>query len=92
MQAYPYSSEGLLKARATLWELADVLGFDLAKPANQAEAGNEKMDQVMELLLEVRAIARKKKDWEMSDLIRDRLKDLGIILEDTPQGARWTLR
>ncbi len=92
VQAYPYSSEGLLKARATLWELADVLGFDLAKPANQAEAANVKMDQVMELLLEVRAIARKKKDWEMSDLIRDRLKDLGIILEDTPQGARWTLK
>ncbi len=92
VQAYPYSSEGLLKARATLWELADVLGFDLAKPANQAEAGNQKLDQVMELLLEVRAIARKKKDWEMSDLIRDRLKDLGIVLEDTPQGARWTLK
>ncbi|AGA67957.1 cysteinyl-tRNA synthetase [Desulfitobacterium dichloroeliminans LMG P-21439] len=92
VQAYPYGSAGLQKARATLWELADVLGFDLAHPANSAEAGNEKLDQVMDLLLEVRAIARKKKDWEMSDLIRDRLKDLGIVLEDTPQGARWTIK
>lgn len=92
VQVYPYSSEGLTKARTTLWELADVLGFDLANPANNAEANNEKLEQVMELLLEVRGIARKKKDWEMSDLIRDRLKDLGIILEDTPQGARWTIK
>ncbi|HHY27547.1 MAG TPA: cysteine--tRNA ligase [Desulfitobacterium dehalogenans] len=92
VQAYPYSSEGLLKARGTLWELADVLGLDLANPANKVEAGNEKLEQVMDLLLEVRAIARKKKDWEMSDLIRDRLKDLGIVLEDTPQGARWTIK
>ncbi|MGE4273369.1 MAG: cysteine--tRNA ligase [Desulfitobacterium sp.] len=92
VQAYPYNSVGLQKARTALWELADVLGIDLAHPANNAEAGNEKLDQVMDLLLEVRAIARKKKDWEMSDLIRDRLKDLGIVLEDTPQGARWTIK
>lgn len=92
LQAYPYTSSGLIKARATLVELADVLGFDLANPASNAGAGNEKLDQVMEVLLEVRAKARQKKDWEMSDLIRDKLKELGIILEDTPQGARWTFK
>lgn len=92
VQAYPYTSEGLQKARATLWELANVLGFDLANPAGKAEANNEMLEQVMELLLEVRGMARKKKDWEMSDLIRDRLKDMGIVLEDTPQGARWTIK
>lgn len=92
VQGHPYSSEGLQKARGILWELANVLGLDLANPAQGGEANNEQLEGVMDLLLEVRAIARKKKDWEMSDLIRDRLKDLGIILEDTPQGARWTLK
>ena len=90
VQSHPYNSPGLLEARNTLWELANVLGFDLANPANKAQDGDEKLEQIMELLLEVRAIARKKKDWETSDLIRDRLKELGIMLEDTPQGARWT--
>jgi cysteinyl-tRNA synthetase len=92
LQAYPYTSPGLIKARATLAELAEVLGFDLTHPASKAGAGNEKLDQVMEVLLEVRAKARQKKDWEMSDLIRDKLKELGIVLEDTPQGARWTFK
>lgn len=92
LQAYPYTSPGLVKARDTLVVLADVLGFDLANPAHKAEAGNEKLSQVMEVLLEVRAKARQKKDWEMSDLIRDKLKEQGIVLEDTPQGARWTFK
>lgn len=92
LQAYPYATPGLTKARDTLIELADVLGFDLANPAPKAEAGNEKLSQVMEVLLEVRAKARQKKDWEMSDLIRDKLKEQGIVLEDTPQGARWAFK
>lgn len=92
LQAYPYTSSGLIKARATLAELAEVLGFDLTYSTSKTKAGNEKLDQVMEVLLEVRAKARQKKDWEMSDLIRDKLKELGIVLEDTPQGARWTFK
>ncbi|MPN57391.1 Cysteine--tRNA ligase [bioreactor metagenome] len=46
----------------------------------------------MEILLSVRLKARQKKDWEMADFIRDQLKDVGIVLEDTPQGARWTIK
>ncbi|OAT85301.1 cysteine--tRNA ligase [Desulfotomaculum copahuensis] len=41
------------------------------------------------LLLEVRGQARARKDWAAADRIRDGLKELGIILEDTPQGVRW---
>lgn len=92
LQAYPYASPGLTRACDTLLELAEVLGFDLANPAQKEGEGNDKLNQVMEVLLEVRAKARQKKDWEMSDLIRDKLKDLGIVLEDTPQGARWTFK
>jgi cysteinyl-tRNA synthetase len=92
LQDYPYASQGLKQAHDTLLELAGVLGFDLAHPARSTGAGDEKFGQIMEVLLEVRAKARQKKDWEMSDLIRDKLKDLGIVIEDTPQGARWTLK
>jgi cysteinyl-tRNA synthetase len=40
-------------------------------------------------LLERRAEARKSKNWAESDNLRDRLAELGIILEDTPAGIRW---
>ena len=43
----------------------------------------------MELILTIRSQARAKKDWATADAIRDGLKPLGIVVEDTPQGARW---
>jgi cysteinyl-tRNA synthetase len=46
----------------------------------------------MDLLLEIRQNARKNKDWATADLIRDRIKDIGIVLEDTPDGVRWYLK
>ncbi|AHF05876.1 cysteine--tRNA ligase [Desulfitobacterium metallireducens] len=92
LQDYPYASAGLAKARETLLELAGVLGFDLEHPESQEVAQDEKLTQVMEVLLSVRMKARQKKDWETSDFIRDQLKEIGIALEDTPQGARWTIK
>jgi cysteinyl-tRNA synthetase len=44
---------------------------------------------LIELIIGVRQEARKKKDWGTADRIRDGLKKLGIVLEDTPQGVRW---
>ncbi|HVJ47558.1 cysteine--tRNA ligase [Desulfitobacterium sp.] len=92
LQDYPYASPELAKARETLLELAGVLGFDLEHPESQERAKDEKLAQVMEVLLAVRVKARQKKDWEMADFIRDQLKEIGIALEDTPQGARWTIK
>ncbi|MGB9802766.1 cysteine--tRNA ligase [Desulfofundulus sp.] len=46
-------------------------------------------EALLDLLLEVRQQARARKDWATADHIRDRLKELGIILEDTPGGVRW---
>lgn len=46
---------------------------------------------LVELLIEIREGARKRKDWGTADTIRDRLKGLGIALEDTPQGTRWRM-
>ncbi|WP_446715316.1 CysS/YqeB C-terminal domain-containing protein [Caloramator sp. Dgby_cultured_2] len=39
--------------------------------------------------MEERQKARKEKNYALADKIRDQLKEMGIILEDTPQGVRW---
>ncbi len=50
----------------------------------------EALDSEIEELIEQRTEARKAKDFKTADEIRDRLKEMGIILEDTPQGVKWT--
>jgi hypothetical protein len=46
----------------------------------------------VETLLQVRGRARATKDFETSDLVRDRLTELGVEVRDTPDGAHWLLR
>lgn len=46
-------------------------------------------EQEIQNLIDEREKARKEKDWSMADKIRDKLKENGIILEDTSEGARW---
>lgn len=50
----------------------------------------EVLDSEIEELIEKRTEARKNKDFKTADAIRDRLKEMGIILEDTPQGVKWS--
>lgn len=47
------------------------------------------LDQDIENLLKERQMARKQKNYQRSDEIRDLLRKQGILLEDTPQGTRW---
>ena len=72
-------------ARQLFADFHTVLGMIL--PQQQAADGLE--EPLLKLLLEVREQARIKKDWAAADAIRDGLKALGIVIEDTPQGARW---
>ena len=50
----------------------------------------EVLDSEIEELIEKRTEARKAKDFKTADQIRDKLKEMGIILEDTPQGVKWS--
>lgn len=85
----PYS---LTEAYTTLNELAGILGFDLEADTDDSRGEESKLGQVMELVMEIRRKARGEKDWATADLIRDRMKEIGIVIEDTPEGARWYLK
>ena len=49
----------------------------------------ETLDSDVEDLIEARTNARKEKNWAEADRIRDQLKEMGIVLEDTAQGVKW---
>ena len=52
--------------------------------------GNQTIDSEVEDLIAKRTEARKAKDFKTADAIRDKLKEMGITLEDTPQGVKWS--
>ncbi len=79
------SAAQLEPAQQTLRALAEVFGLRLEEKSG---AGSQ-ADPFIELLIEVRAELRKQKNWAMSDLIRDRLKDLGVTIEDGKDGTTW---
>jgi cysteinyl-tRNA synthetase len=56
---------------------------------SESTAGESKADGFIDLLLDLRATMRKDKLWSYSDLIRDRLKELGVTLEDSKDGTTW---
>lgn len=50
---------------------------------------NTSIDAEVEALIEQRRLARAEKNWAEADRIRDKLKEMNIVLEDTPQGVKW---
>jgi cysteinyl-tRNA synthetase len=49
------------------------------------------VDALVSLALEQRAAARTRKDWPAADAVRDQLKAAGVVVEDTPNGPRWSV-
>ncbi len=78
------TDEQLQPAQAMLRELTDVLGLRL-----QEKQGSGDADKFIELLVEVRSEVRKQKLWATSDLIRNKLKELGVTIEDSKDGTKW---
>lgn len=64
-------------------KLSEVLGL------SYRGVETELNDEEILALIEERQKARKEKNWKLADEIRDRLREKGIILEDTPEGVRW---
>jgi cysteinyl-tRNA synthetase len=65
-----------------LKELSLVLGIEV-------EVQTEVLDEEIDALIAERIQARKDKDFARADAIRDQLKEMNILLEDTAQGIRW---
>ncbi|MFN8591618.1 MAG: cysteine--tRNA ligase [Thermomicrobiales bacterium] len=83
------SAASIEPARLKLVALADVLGIDLA---TVPESGAGDAAPFIDLLLEVREQLRQRREWALSDLIRDELAKLEVMVEDTPTGATWSRR
>lgn len=64
-----------------------IFGIDCQKLTAQNKSAD---DAKIDALVKKRDEARKNKDWSTSDKLRDQLKEMGIVLQDTPQGTRWT--
>jgi cysteinyl-tRNA synthetase len=78
----------LQRALETLIHLTGILGL-LEKPKEESD---DLTDALLSLLVEVRNQARKGRNFELSDLVRAKLGELNIILEDNPEGTTWRRR
>lgn len=66
-----------------------IVSFDALTEEQPLDQSGKLVEELVQILLEIREEARAQKNWSTADAIRDRLKALDIIIEDTPQGPRW---
>ncbi|MBQ7646134.1 MAG: class I tRNA ligase family protein, partial [Clostridia bacterium] len=76
------SKEFIEKAFEIHYELLSLMGFE----TEQAENGD---DEKIEAMVKERSEAKKAKDYKRADEIREELKKMGVVIEDTPQGPKW---
>jgi cysteinyl-tRNA synthetase len=75
-------------------QMLDVLGLDPLDPQWTKDGSTELtgvVDALVALALGQRTAARTRKDWAAADAVRDQLKAAGVVVEDTPNGPRWTV-
>jgi cysteinyl-tRNA synthetase len=82
-------SQGSLEALDQLYRELGGSVLGIIPDEDDSSASAEREAGLVQLLIELRAEARANKDWATSDKIRDQLKELGIILEDRPDGTVW---
>ncbi|HPL53886.1 MAG TPA: cysteine--tRNA ligase [Bacillota bacterium] len=71
-----------------LIEMDKILGLDIDK-ADKKNTDADPITEEIRKLIEERQKARKERNWTLADKIRDELKVMGIVLEDTPDGVKW---
>lgn len=79
------SVSAIEEAKKCFEELTGVLGLVYVDE-------NKNLDAEIEDLIAQRTLARKNKDFATADKIRDQLKEMNIVLEDTPQGVKWSYK
>jgi cysteinyl-tRNA synthetase len=91
------NTSSILESASKIRGALEVLGcdpFDAAFTANQASVSSNKkdiLDGLIAGLLQEREEARARKDFASADRIRDRISTLGITIEDTASGPRWSI-
>ena len=84
------TKEVLSRGYSSLKEICDVLGI-YGELTDSGNGSTELLDQLMNLIIEVRQTARQRKDWATADKIRDRLNQLNIELQDTRHDVTWKI-
>ncbi len=74
-----------------LAEMCSIIGVleKTAAPAAE-ESGDSKEAELVEMLIAMRQDARKNKNYALADELRNKLSEIGIVLQDTPQGVKWS--
>ena len=80
--------EILNKAGDTLIELLGVLGLDFTKKKG---FDDKKIDELLKIIIDIRDKARKEKNFELSDEIREKLRKIGLQIEDGEDKTRWKI-
>ncbi len=86
-------SAGVRRAAAEIRGGLSILGCDPSDPvfASASNTDQQLLDGLISLALEQRAAARARKDFAAADVIRDQIAALGVVIEDTASGTRWSL-
>jgi cysteinyl-tRNA synthetase len=89
--------DGVRSAAASVRAMLAVLGLDpygepwASRAGGEADSLRAVVDGLVGVLLDQRAQARARRDFAEADAIRDRLTAVGVVVEDTPAGPRWTV-
>lgn len=86
----PVDASVLAEVKHIFKTMTDILGI-LEDRWNGVRGGTGDKDyaELMDVILELRQECRAQKQYALADAIRDKLSELGITIEDSPQGARW---
>ncbi|MHA1580404.1 MAG: cysteine--tRNA ligase [Candidatus Freyarchaeota archaeon] len=83
------SRSTLEEALQTYNEFGKILG--LFQEEERRETDEETVGKLVDLLIELRNRFRKEKDWKTADYIRERMREAGILLEDSKEGTTWKI-
>jgi cysteinyl-tRNA synthetase len=87
--------EAATRALHQVMAMTDVLHINPLNPhwhaGSEDTAAHQALDTLVRAQLEERRAARAAKDWSRADAIRDTLAEAGIVVEDSAEGASWSL-
>jgi cysteinyl-tRNA synthetase len=86
----PVDPSVMAEVKRIFHTMTDILGIlEKRWEGAQNDASSQDYDDLMGVILKIRQECRSQKQYAIADMIRDELSNLGITIEDSPQGARW---